>query len=63
MKEENKDFESRLENIKQMLDKLTSPEISLKESVELYKSGMKEITSAQKILDEAKCEFETISKD
>ena len=63
MKEESKDFESKLENIKQMLDRLTNPEIFLKESVELYKNGMKEIALAQKLLDDAKCEFETLNKD
>jgi exodeoxyribonuclease VII small subunit len=63
LKEDSKDFELKLENIKQMLDKLTNPEISLKESVELYKNGMKEIALAQKLLDDAKCEFETLSKD
>lgn len=63
MSEEVIDFETKIKNIKEKLDKLTTPDLTLKESVELYKSGMKEIEEATKILDEAKLEFEILSKE
>jgi exodeoxyribonuclease VII small subunit len=56
-----KDFEEKLEKSKDILQKLSNNEITLHESMRLYKDGLKELEDAQKILEEAKLEFETIS--
>jgi exodeoxyribonuclease VII small subunit len=58
-KEEN--FETKIEEAGKLLEKLIDPEITLSDSVEVYKQGMKELESAQKLLDEAKLEFEELS--
>lgn len=63
MKEDILDFEKQIVLIKEKLEKLTNPQITLKESVELYKSGILDIKSAQKLLDDARLEFEKLNKD
>ncbi len=63
MKEDILDFEKQIVVIKEKLEKLTNPQITLKESVELYKSGILDIKSAQKLLDDARLEFEKLNKD
>lgn len=50
-------FEEKIENAKQLLEKLSNPEITLSDSVNLYKNGIKEIEEAQKLLEEAKLNF------
>ncbi len=50
-------FESRLEKSKEILQKLMNPEITLSQSVSLYKEGMNELEVASKLLEEAKLEF------
>jgi exodeoxyribonuclease VII small subunit len=60
-KEKKISFEDKIEEAKKLLDKLIDPEITLSQSVDIYKNGMKEIESAQKLLDEAKLEFEELS--
>ncbi len=55
-------FENNIEEAKKLLDKLIDPEITLSTSVEVYKEGMKELESAQKLLDNAKLEFEELTK-
>lgn len=63
MNEEVLDFESKIKNIKDKLDKLTTPDLTLKESVAVYKSAMVEIEAANKLLEEAKLEFEVLNKE
>ena len=60
MSEDVKDinFEDKIKQAKELLDKLIDPEITLQKSVEVYKDGMKELEEAQKLLDDAKLEFE-----
>ena len=60
-KEEQISFEDKIEESKKLLEKLIDPEITLSNSVEIYKKGMQELESAQKLLDEAKFEFQEIS--
>lgn len=60
--EEAVSFEKKLENSKELLNKLIDPEITLSDSVEVYKAGMKELSEAQKLLEEAKLEFEELNK-
>ena len=50
-------FEEKIENAKALLEKLSNPEITLSDSVNLYKNGIKEIEEAQKLLEEAKLNF------
>jgi len=50
-------FENRLEKSKEILQKLMNPDITLKQSVSLYKEGMNELEVASKLLEEAKLEF------
>jgi len=54
-------FEDKIKQAKQLLDKLIDPEITLQNSVNIYKQGMKELDEAQKLLDDAKMEFEEIN--
>ena len=50
-------FEKKVEKSKTILEQLMDPEITLQMSVKLYKEGMKELTEAQQLLEEAKIEF------
>lgn len=54
------DFETKLENSKKILETLMNPQITLEESVRAYESGMKELTDAQKILEEAQIKIQEI---
>jgi len=58
----SKDFEKKLENSKEILQKLMNPEVTLQDSVKYYKDGMNALSDAQKILEEAKLEFETVKE-
>ena len=55
-------FEDKIKQAKELLDKLIDPEITLQDSVKVYKNGMKELEEAQKLLDEAKLEFSVLSE-
>ena len=61
---ENQDkvsFEQKIQEAQKLLEKLIDPEITLSTSVEVYKAGLKELEAAQKLLDEAKLEFQELS--
>jgi len=47
------DFETKLESAKKTLEVLMDPEITLQNSVKAYEKGMKELSDAQKILQDA----------
>ena len=51
-------FEDKLEDAKMILAKLQEPDISLQDSIELYKKGKEELKSAIKMLEEAELELE-----
>jgi exodeoxyribonuclease VII small subunit len=51
-------FEKKIDKSKELLEKLMDPDITLSESVKLYKNGLKELQSANKLLEEAKLQFE-----
>ncbi len=55
-------FETKLEDAKKILDQLMNPEITLEASVKAYKEGMKKLNEAQKLLEDAKLEYETIKE-
>jgi len=56
--QEEINFEDKIKSAKELLEKLINPEITMSDSVNIYKNGMKELSEAQKLLDEAKLEFE-----
>ncbi len=51
------DFEEKLQVAKELLEKLNSPDISLNESMQIYKKGIKTLEEASKMLENAKLEF------
>lgn len=53
MDNEKQSFELKLENAKKTLEKLMNPEITLEDSVKEYEAGMKELSEAQKMLEDA----------
>ncbi|WP_457746143.1 exodeoxyribonuclease VII small subunit [Sulfurimonas sp.] len=53
-------FEKKLQNAKTILEKLMNPEITLQESVKAYEQGMKELSDAQKMLEEAQLKIQEI---
>ncbi len=53
-KKEEQSFEQKIEKAKELLEKLSSSDITLSDSLSLYKTGIKELEEAQKLLDEAK---------
>ncbi len=55
MKELN--FEKKIEKSKTILEKLMNPEITLSQSVALYKEGILELQDASRLLENAKLEF------
>ncbi len=54
------DFESKLDSAKEILETLMNPEITLQDSVKAYEKGMKELNTAQKILEDAKIKITEI---
>lgn len=60
---EETSFEKKIAHAKEILEKLMDPEITLSESVALYKEGMKELKEATKLLEEAKLQFEELNKE
>jgi len=54
-------FEQKLEASKKILNQLLNPAITLEESLKLYEDGIKEIKSAQKMIEEAKIKIELIT--
>jgi exodeoxyribonuclease VII small subunit len=53
-------FESKLESAKKVLETLMNPEITLQDSLKAYEMGMSELSSAQKILEEAQIKINHI---
>ena len=56
-------FEEALEKLSEINEKLESDEISLEDSVKLFKEGLELSKLCQKKLDEAKLEIEKIEID
>jgi len=56
-------FEQKLEQSKEILNRLMSPNITLEESIKLYEEGLTNIKEAQKMIEEAKAKIEIISKN
>ena len=58
--EKSVNFEEKIERAKQILEKLMDPEITLAESVKAYEEGVKELSDATKLLEEAKLKINEI---
>jgi len=54
------DFEKKLKEAKELLDKLNNPEITLFEAMEYYKKGIKLLEEATKMIEEAKLQFKQL---
>lgn len=54
------DFETLLQKAKDALNKLNSQDITLQESLSLYKQGMQDLKNAQRILEDAKLQYQEI---
>lgn len=54
------DFEAKLESAKKTLEILMNQEITLEESVKAYEKGMKELSEAQKMLQDAQIKIQEI---
>jgi exodeoxyribonuclease VII small subunit len=55
-------FEDKLNNSKEILDKLVNPNITLEESMKLYTDGLQLIKEAQTMIEEAQTKIEVINK-
>jgi len=55
-------FEQKLKEAKELLEKLNDPEITLFQAMEYYKKGVKLLEEATKMIEEAKLEFKEITK-
>ncbi len=60
---EQSNFEEKIFKAKELLEKLSNPQITLSDSIKVYKTGVKELEDAQKLLDEAKLMFSTANKE
>jgi exodeoxyribonuclease VII small subunit len=60
MAKEKLGFEEKLENSKKILETLMNPEITLAQSVKAYEDGMKELSEAQTMLEEAQIKIQEI---
>ena len=60
---EQSNFEEKIFKAKELLEKLSNPQITLSDSIKVYKTGVKELEDAQKLLDEAKLIFSTVNKE
>ncbi len=56
-------FEEKIIKAKELLEKLSNPQITLSDSIKVYKTGVKELEDAQELLDEAKLIFSTANKE
>lgn len=53
-------FEARIAKAKEILDKLNAQNLSLKDGISLYKDGTKELEMAQKMLEDARLEYQEL---
>lgn len=54
-------FEALIEQSKNALLRLGDSKLTLKESLEIYKTGLKNLNKAQKLLENAKLEYEALN--
>ncbi len=56
-------FEDKILEAKKLLEELINPDITLSKSVEIYKKGTSKLKEAGILLENARLEFEELSKD
>lgn len=61
IEEKELSFEHKIDSAKVLLEKLSKQDITLSDSMDLYKEGISTIQEAQKLLDEAKLQFEELN--
>lgn len=59
--QEEENFETLIEQSKNALVRLGNPDLTLKESLEIYKKGLENLNRAQKLLEDAKLEYEALN--
>lgn len=57
------DFEKLVELSKNALEQLNDQNLPLKESLKIYKQGLQHLNEAQKLLEEAKLEYEILNSN
>lgn len=57
---EDASFEARIAKAKEILDKLNAQNLSLKDGINLYKDGTKELEIAQKMLEDVRLEYQEL---
>lgn len=57
---EDTSFEARIAKAKEILDKLNAQNLSLKDGINLYKDGTKELEMAQKMLEDVRLEYQEL---
>ncbi len=62
MEKNEQSFEQKLQNAQKILEKLMDPEITLEQSIKAYEEGVKELSEAAKMLEEAKLKVQTIKE-
>ncbi len=63
MENSTESFEMKLEKAKEILEKLNSPDLTLKDGMKLYEEGIKTLKEASKMIEEAKTEYETLKEE
>lgn len=53
-------FEDKLKNAKEILERLSNPQIPLKDAMMEYKKGIAILNEASKIIEDAKLEYEQL---
>ncbi len=56
-------FEDKLKNAKEILEKLSNPQIALKDAMVEYKKGVSILNEASKMIEDAKLEYEQLQFD
>jgi exodeoxyribonuclease VII small subunit len=57
---EEESFEDKITNAKAILEKLMDPALPMNESVKAYEEGMRELKSAEKMLEQAQLQIQVI---
>ncbi len=53
-------FETKISKAKAILEKLMDPSLPMNESIKAYEEGMKELKTAEKMLEEAELQIQII---
>ncbi len=56
-KQEDINFEDKITKAKELLEKLSNPQITINESLKLYNDGLKELETSSKVIRRSKISF------